>query len=94
MLRFDGLAQDGIMALMRNGHRVGLFLPQAGAAFDIGEQKGDCAGREVCAHVLYEFVITGYYLYIISGFIASEQDVILKAGRPGQAGQCILGGSG
>ena len=36
-----------IMPRVRDGHRLGLFLPEARAAFDIGEEKCDGAGGEL-----------------------------------------------
>jgi len=39
------VAGQGIVAGQRRPHRLGVLLPEAGAALDVGEEKGDRAGR-------------------------------------------------
>ncbi len=46
VVSFNCLAQYRVVARVRDGHRLGLFLPQARAAFDIGEEESDGACRE------------------------------------------------
>jgi hypothetical protein len=41
----QGFAQDGVVPSQRRGHGRLMGLPQAGAAFDVGEQKGYRPGR-------------------------------------------------
>ena len=38
-VRFDGLADDRVVAFQFDAHRVGLLLPQARRALDVGEQE-------------------------------------------------------
>ena len=42
----DGLAQDAVMLVQSAAHEKGVFFPETGAPFDIGEEKGDLAGRD------------------------------------------------
>jgi hypothetical protein len=39
----DGLAQDGVVARERIGHRLDVLLPPLRTAFDVGEKEGDGA---------------------------------------------------
>ena len=43
----DGLMQDGVMAREEGRQFGGNLLRQRGAALDVGEEKGDGAGRQV-----------------------------------------------
>jgi hypothetical protein len=45
-MRFDGLMQDGVVARKQFWHLIGILLREPGATFDIGEEKGDGAGRD------------------------------------------------
>jgi hypothetical protein len=39
----DRLVEEGVVTGERFPHRLGLLLPEAGAAFDVGEEKRDGA---------------------------------------------------
>ena len=43
----NDLTQDGFLAAKGVLHQIVLLLPERGAAFNIGEQEGDGAGRQV-----------------------------------------------
>ena len=47
---FDRLAEEGVVASQGSLHRLGVLLPEAGAAFDVGEEKSDRAGGK-CRHL-------------------------------------------
>jgi hypothetical protein len=42
---FNGGLQDSMVARQGSWHRIRVFLPQARAALNIGEQKGHCPLR-------------------------------------------------
>ena len=46
-VRLDRGAHDRVVARQRGPHRLGLFLPQAGRAFDVGEQERHRSGRRL-----------------------------------------------
>jgi hypothetical protein len=48
----DRVAQDGIVAGKGIPHGRWVLFPQPGAAFNIGEEKGDRAGRQIGAGLL------------------------------------------
>jgi hypothetical protein len=43
----DGGCHEGVVAGQRRAHRRGVLLPEAGAAFDVGEEEGDGPRREI-----------------------------------------------
>ena len=45
-VRGDARCQDGIVASEHRWHGLRVLLPQPGAPFDVGKQKGDRAGRQ------------------------------------------------
>ena len=47
MMRFHGFIQDGVMPRKQRRHLLRMFLCEPGAAFDVGEEKGDGTGREL-----------------------------------------------
>jgi hypothetical protein len=47
MMRSNGLIQDLMMACEQGWHRVGIFLREPCAAFDVGEEEGDGAGGKI-----------------------------------------------
>jgi len=44
---FDGVAEDGVVAREGSRHGGGMLLPQPGGALNVGEEKGDGAGRKL-----------------------------------------------
>jgi len=44
-VRHDRVPQDLVVARERGSHLARLLLPEAGRAFDVGEQEGDRSGR-------------------------------------------------
>jgi hypothetical protein len=52
VVRDDGRAEQRVVAGEGIPHRGGLLFPEAGAALDVGEEKGDGAGRDL-THVLF-----------------------------------------
>ena len=47
VVRLDRRTQDLVVAGERGLHRVGVLLPEAGRALDVGEEEGDRPGRQV-----------------------------------------------
>jgi len=52
-VRSDSFSQDAVMTSERGGHRIGVLLPQLGAALNISEKEGDCAGGWAIHGALY-----------------------------------------
>jgi hypothetical protein len=42
----DGVPEEHVMARKRRGHGLGMLLPEAGAALDVGEEKGNRPRRQ------------------------------------------------
>ena len=46
VLAFDARRDDGVVARQRLAHGIRLAFPEAGTAFDVGQQEGDHTGRQ------------------------------------------------
>ena len=46
VMPFNGLIQDGVVTRKQPWHLFGILLREPGAAFDVGKEEGDSAGRE------------------------------------------------
>src|SRR5574341_589859 len=77
IIGFNRLAQDRVMLCQEQRHLIGETLQQAGAALDIGEQKGDGAAWRLPARQVERS--THHYLYYwLPRVILSDQNTLRK----------------
>jgi hypothetical protein len=73
VMRLDCLPEQGNMSSDGDGHGGAITLPESGAAFDIGEEEGDGAARQLGHNESFRRIGPGSHTAYLALYCASNR---------------------